>query len=130
MRRAPTRASSSCTAADTEERGSPSVWAARVKLEHSTTRLKVRNRSIRSTADPSRRLFANSDQCCQNSRLYHLFLDDISLPQKRPPAAPHLERRLAHDGSQHQRQDRHHRGRSEEPRRTHRPGSRRTWREG
>ena len=38
------------TAAETVERGRPSVSAARVKLEQSTTRTKMRKRSMRSTS--------------------------------------------------------------------------------
>ncbi|KAG0920324.1 hypothetical protein G6F32_015657 [Rhizopus arrhizus] len=47
-RRVPSRCSSSAMAADTVERGMPSWSAARVKLAHSTTRVKMRKRSIRS----------------------------------------------------------------------------------
>ena len=41
-KRAPSRVSSICTAADTEERGRPRLSAARVKLAHSTTRANTR----------------------------------------------------------------------------------------
>ena len=48
---------------------------ARVKLAQSTTRAKIRNRSMRSNGHPS--LCGFSDKSCQNDGLYHAILDDI-----------------------------------------------------
>lgn len=62
----PSRTSNSDTEVETEDRGMRIVCAAFVKLEVSTTRIKIRNESIRSTTPP---LFGYPDMYCHVARI-------------------------------------------------------------